>query len=150
MTASAGAGIAWEPPRVPLRRSYRWLWVLLGTLLALFALITVIVVWAVIAIRPPVNAMNDYLAAVKHGDNAAAYNMLCRSEQASTPAASFPAAIAPFARSLHRYSVWSFSPFGAKRRVEYRVTSSDGSRTTYRATMVHERGAWRVCDFFED
>jgi hypothetical protein len=126
------------------------LWILLG----LFAFVAVLgistIVWFVNAVRGPVDGMNHYLAAVDHGAYDTAYDDLCRAEQNATPREQFPAAIAPFASRLSEYQVYSFDPVGNERTVQYRVTDLSGRETTYRATMVREGGAWRVCDFFND
>jgi hypothetical protein len=126
------------------------LWVLLGLFAFLAVLGVATIVWFVNAVRPPVDAMNHYLAAVDRGAYDVAYDDLCRAEQNATPRGQFPAAIAPFARRLSEYDVYSFDPVGHERTVQFRITDFGGNDTTYRATMVREGGAWRVCDFFND
>jgi hypothetical protein len=123
--------------------------VVLGILFGLGVVLVVAIVALVATLRPPVDAMNRYLADVEHGDYAAAYGRLCAAEQASTRPADFPQAIAPFERALTEYTVYSFDPIGNERTVQYSVTDANGNDKTYRATMVREGGAWRVCDFFE-
>ncbi len=101
------------------------------------------------SVQPPVDAMNHFLRDISRGQYDAAYDRLCRQEQAATARRDFPAAIAPFAAQLRDYNVYSFDPFGRERDVEYWIDDDDGDHTTYGATMVREAGAWRVCDFFE-
>jgi hypothetical protein len=140
---------AWPPPLPPRKVRLTWLWVVLGILFGLGVLFVIAIVALVATLRPPVDAMNRYLADVEHGDYAAAYGRLCAAEQASTRPADFPQAIAPFKQDLADYTVYSFDPFGNERIVQYSVTDAGGNDTTYRATMVREAGAWRVCDFFQ-
>jgi hypothetical protein len=101
------------------------------------------------SVEPPIDAMNRFLRDVDHGQYDAAYDQLCRQEQAATARSDFPDAIAPFAGRMHNFNVYSFDPFGDHRSVEYWITDADGDRTSYTATIVREGGAWRVCDFFE-
>jgi hypothetical protein len=140
---------AWPPPLPPRKLRLTWLWVVLGILFGLGVVAVVAIVALVATLRPPVDAMNRFLADVEHGDYAAAYGRMCAAEQAATRPADFPAALAPFKRELTDYTVYSFDPFGDERAVQYSITDFDGNDTTYRATMVREGGAWRVCDFFE-
>jgi hypothetical protein len=133
-----------------VRRKLTWLWVLLGVFAFLAITAIVAIVAFVNAVQPPVDAMNRFLAAVDRGEYDVAYAALCRDEQAATARESFPAAIEPFQRELTEYTVYSFDPVGDERTVQYTVTDFGGDSETYRATMVHEGGEWRVCDFFED
>jgi hypothetical protein len=145
-----GTGPVWPAPPPPTHRSLTWLWVLL----AFFAVAGIAAIVAIVAfvnaVRPPVDAMNHYLAAVDHANYDVAYSYLCDAEQARTPREQFPAAIQPFERRLFEYDVYSFDPVGRERTVQYRITDFGGEEHTYRATMVREHGAWRVCDFFND
>jgi hypothetical protein len=140
---------AWSPPPPPRKTKLTWLWALLGILFFLGVVGIVSVVAFVNAVKPPVDAMNHFLSDVDRGDYAAAYARMCNREQAATPPAEFPAAIEPFARDLSEYEVYSFDPVGRERTVQYSITDFSGDNSTYRATMVREGGAWRVCDFFE-
>jgi hypothetical protein len=146
--APVGLTPGWPPPPPPHKAKLTWLWVLLGILVFLFAAAIVSIVAFVNAVRPPVDALNEILGAVDRGDYTAADDLMCRDERSSTSHEDFPAVIAPFANSLSEYDAYSFDPFGDERSVEYRVTDFDGDETTYRATMIHEDGEWRVCDFF--
>jgi hypothetical protein len=121
----------------------------LGILLFLGVVFIVAVVMVVNSVQPPVDAMNEFLAAVEHHNYDTAYDLMCRQEQGATPRAEFPSAIAPFANRLVGYSAFSFDPFGRERTVEYTISDTSGNDTTYRATVVREAGAWRVCDFFK-
>ena len=122
---------------------------LLGILVFLGVTLIVSIVAFVNSVRPPVDALNEFLGAVDRGDYASAYVLMCRDERASTSHDEFPAAIAPFANSLSEYNAYSFDPFGDERSVQYRVTDFDGDETTYSATMIREDDEWRVCDFFK-
>jgi hypothetical protein len=126
-----------------------WVWALLGIVLLLGVVAITVVVTFVHAVQPPVDAMNDFLTAVEQHHYDTAYSMLCRDEQASTPRDQFAVAIRPFVNRALDYNVYSFDPFGPARTVRYTVTDIHGHDTTYQATVVHENGAWRVCDFFK-
>jgi hypothetical protein len=123
--------------------------VVLAILFFLAAGMAASAIFFVTSVQPPVDAMNRYLRDVDRRQYDAAYDQLCRGEQAATARRDFPAAIAPFANRLRDYNVYSFDPFGDERTVEYWVTDANGDRTSYAATMVRESGAWRVCDFFK-
>jgi hypothetical protein len=127
-----------------------WVWVLLAIVAFLGVMFVTSIVVFVHAVEPPVDAMNHFLAAVDHRDYATAYALLCRDEQRTTSRDEFPTAIAPFANDLSEYDVYSFDPIGHDRSVQYTVKRVDGHKRTYRATMVREDGAWRVCDFFDE
>jgi hypothetical protein len=146
----SGAPNAWPPPPPPRKLRLTWLWIVLGILLFLGVVFVASIVAFVHTVEPPVNAMNHFLAAVDHRDYDRAYALMCRREQNATSRPDFPAAIAPFASDLDQYRVYSFDPFGNERTVQYSVTTVNGHDTTYRATMIREAGAWRVCDFFKE
>jgi uncharacterized protein YxeA len=145
-----GAGArGWAPPEPPPRGRYRWVAVIL-VLLAVIAIAVVgAVVWFVSALRPPVDAMNDYLSAVSRGDYAAAYNMLCTDKRDTTSYEQFRVVTANFATGLTEYNVWSFDPFGSRRTVQYNFTRANTKSRTHRATIVREHGAWKVCSFYD-
>jgi hypothetical protein len=119
--------------------------------LAFFAIVFFVALGAFVnAVNEPVDAMNEFLAAVDDRDYATAYDLLCARERAATPERAFPVAITPLADDLDEYTVYSFDPFGRERSVEFTITAFDDDETTYSATMVREDDAWKVCDFFDE
>lgn len=122
----------------------------LGLLAVIAIALIASVVWFVNALRPPVDAMNDYLAAVSHGDYPAAYQMLCTDKRSTTSYDEYRLVTANFASGLTDYNVWSFDAFGSRRTVQYNFTRLNTRSGTHRATIVREAGTWRVCDFFDE
>ncbi len=146
----------YEPPPVysqPPRKSYRWVWIVLGVFVAVSIVVVMLLALGVgFAIKTyggPTIASDQYYTALRNQDYAGAYSFLgshlktVYSQQAFTQ-------MAQQRDAAHgRVSHYSYTnvPTGDPAYVTLTVTRTDGSTYTVHLEMRQESGAWKVTAF---
>ena len=100
----------------------------------------------------PADATRDYLEALKTGDTATAYGLLCQPRRAKLTRAKYARDVAEERRAngaVHRYRVLAtFEESGGTGRVRYTLTTAKRVGTI-EALLQKEGGDWKLCDFRE-
>jgi hypothetical protein len=150
-TAPAGVAPAVPPPQAAAgaprrKRGMGWLVALLIGLGAILAMATAGTVLFVTRTLPPYNAADDFLSAVKRGDDNAATSRLCSADSGDAQRAiQIVRDVMSNAKSV------SPNPLGVDRsdnsgRVDFTVTyNGSKSSQSYVLPMVKEGGSWKAC-----
>jgi hypothetical protein len=137
----------------PPRKSYRWVWVVLGILALVSilgsALLALGVGFAIKTVGGPTVTTDQYYSAIKNQDYAKAYTYLGShlqmvfSQEAFTQAAQQHDAVAG------KVSRFAFSnvPVGDPTTVTLRVTRTDGTSYTVHLEVRQEAGVWKITAF---
>jgi hypothetical protein len=146
----------YAPPPIssqPPRQSYRWVWIVLGVLVAVSivgtALLALGVGFAVKAYGGPTIACDQYYTAIRNQDYTRAYSFLgshlktVYSQETFTQMAQERAATS--GKVLHY--AYTNVPLGDPATVTMTVTRADGTTYTVNLEMRQEAGAWKVTAF---
>jgi hypothetical protein len=103
-------------------------------------------------VKSPADATHDYLEAIKTGNTAAAFGLLCRPSRKGLTPAKFAQGVAEERRTngaVTRYRVVAtFVESGGKARARYTLTTTKRVGTV-EALLEKEGGDWKLCDFRE-
>ena len=101
-------------------------------------------------VKSPADATHDYLEAIKTGNTAAAFGLLCRPSRKGLTPAKFAQGVAEERRTngaVTRYRVVAtFVESGGKARARYTLTTTKRVGTV-EALLEKEGGDWKLCDF---
>jgi hypothetical protein len=149
-TVPAGAAPAVPPPQDAAgapraKRGKGWLVVLLVALGGILAMAIAGTVLFATRTVPPYNGADDFLSAVKRGDDTAAQNDLCSADTGDSQHA-----IQIVRDTMSGASGVSANAFGVDRsddtaRVDFSVTSGSTTSQSYVLPMVKEGGSWKAC-----
>jgi hypothetical protein len=114
------------------------------------ACMAIVAVKVLTPVKSPADATRAYLQAVKTGDTATAFALLCRQGRAKLTREKFPQSLADERRAngaVIRYRIVAeFVDSGGVARVRYTLTTTKGVGTV-EALLQREGGAWKLCDF---
>lgn len=103
-------------------------------------------------VKSPADATHDYLEAIKTGNTAAAFGLLCRPSRKGLTPEKFAQGVAEERRTngaVTRYRVVAtFVESGGKARARYTLTTTKRVGTV-EALLEKEGGDWKLCDFRE-
>lgn len=141
---------AWNPPTSRPRRRRLWIYLLVGAVVVIVGLAIASGTLWVTKVKPPVDAANDYLHDVTHGNYDAAFEQLCPAERVDAS----PQALERYARRLvfFSFSGYEVSPFDvhidgsrATVKVDLNPDSEGGSGDFVRLRLQKIGGEWRPC-----
>ena len=149
----------WSAPPPPPKRRLTWLWVLLGVLGVIAALVVVAVVLFVRTLAGPIDATNKVLAQIKAGQAATverdaarhyqrAYALSCSKDRDVYTEEQYRQVFeaTKLARGpLTDYDVNYSSVHGDSADVRYDLDFGRAGQERYEAVARKERGTWRVC-----
>jgi hypothetical protein len=157
---------AWGPPGQPAgpaggrppprKRRLTWLWFLIPVLVVFLASATVVAVFGVKLYEQPIDATNDYYAAIRGGRYSDAYNQLCSSRRFTITQSDFVAQQTREndAKPLDSYDFIGLDfPKSDDSSIDIITTGSvtrNGVDHDVRVGMVREDDDWRVCEINED
>ncbi len=98
--------------------------------------------------RAPVAAVDRFLDDLERGKYDEAYTALCAEDRQRMPRSDFSSSVSSVVAGLETHDAFSFDLFGARRDVHYSLSYPDRT-DAFDVVAVHERGAWRVCDFLQ-
>jgi hypothetical protein len=142
----------WIAPAPPNKRKLTWLWILLGVLVLIAALVVVAVVLFVRTLAGPIDATNDVLAQVKVENYEKAYRLSCSEDRELYTLEQYTQVFVNTkdARgALESYDVNYSSVDGDTAEVRYDLEFADGTTDRFEAQAHKENGDWRVCLFPE-
>jgi hypothetical protein len=102
--------------------------------------------------KSPADATNDYLEAIRTGDTATAFGLVCQPRRSKLTHERFARSVAEERRAngaVIRYRVLAtFEESGGKALARYTLTTAKRVGTV-EAQLQKEDGAWKLCDFRE-
>jgi hypothetical protein len=135
----------WEPPPTPVKkRRLTWLWILIPVLLVCATSVIVIAVFAIRAIVGPIEATDDYFAALRDERYAAAYDLRCTSFQAQITEADFTTREQQNG-PVRDFDIDSFDTNDDTATTEGEVTRS-GIKYDVTVHLEKEGDDWKVCE----
>jgi hypothetical protein len=151
----------WVAPAPPKKRKLAWLWVLLGVLVLIAALVVVGVVLFVRGLAGPMDATDQVLEQVKAASTAStpdaasrhyetAYRLSCSEDRDRYTIEQYTQVFVNTkdARgAIKSYDVNYADVDGDTAEVRYDLEFADGTSDRYRAAAHKEHGDWRACLF---
>lgn len=139
---------AWSAPAPKAKRKLTWLWVLMGVLGLIAALVVVAVVLWVRMLAGPIDATNKVLAQVKAEDYATAYRVGCSQNREDYTEAQYAQVFIDTTTQrgvITSYDANYSSVHGSNADVRYNIDFKGGSSLRLEARAVKEAGRWRAC-----
>ena len=139
----------WTSPTPRRRRRRVWIYLLVGAAVVIVGLAIASGTLWITKVKPPIDAANDYMRDITHGDYDDAFDQLCPAERVDAS----PQALQRFARQLVFFSFngYEVDPFdvhidGDRATVEVDLTpdSEGGNVVDLRLRKID--GDWRPCD----
>jgi hypothetical protein len=146
----------YEPPPIPSqppRQSYRWVWIVLGVLLAVSivgtALLALGVGFAVKTYGGPTIASDQYYTALRNQDYTRAYSFLGSHLKTAYSQETFTQLARERDATSGKVIHYAYTnvPLGDPATVTLTVTRADGTTYTVNLEMQQEGGAWKVTAF---
>lgn len=137
----------------PPRKSYRWVWIVLGTLALLCVLGTALLAlgvgFAVKTVGGPTIASDQYYTALRNQDYATAYSYLDSHLKTVFSQEAFTQMAQQRDADDGRVSHYAYTnvPTGDPATVNLTVTRANGTTYTVNLEMRQEGGAWKVTAF---
>ncbi len=147
---TAPAPDTWVPPAPPPKRKLTWLWILLGVLVLIAALVVVAVVLFIRTLAGPIDSTNAVLAQIKAENYAAAYRISCSADRELYTLEQYEQVFVNTTDAkgaLVSYDVNYSSVSGSDADVRYDVEFARGSSDRLEAEAHKENGTWRTCLF---
>jgi hypothetical protein len=112
--------------------------------------IAIVAVKVLTPVRSPADATREYLAALRTGDTAKAFALLCRQGRTKLTRATFAQSVAEERRAngaVVKYRILAeLVESGGTARVRYTLTTTKRVGTV-EALLEKDGGAWKLCDF---
>lgn len=140
----------WIAPAREPKRKLTWLWVLLGVLGLIAALVVVAVVLFVRTLAGPIDATNAVLAQIKAENYAAAYRLSCSADRELYTLDQYEQVFLntkDAEGAIESYDVNYSSVDGNEAEVRYDLEFSGGTQDRYESSARKENGTWRACLF---
>ncbi len=148
--AAPAPPVPWTAPTPPPKRKLTWLWILIGVLLLIAALVVVAVVLFLRTLSGPIDATNEVLAQIKAGNYADARRLSCSADRELYDEAKYTRLFTDIVSdkgAVESYDVNFSNVDGNRAEVRYDIEFSRDGHERYEAVAVREQGDWRACLF---
>jgi hypothetical protein len=141
--ATAPGGAGWTPPPAPAKkRRLTWLWILIPVLALFLVSLVLVIVFAVRLFVGPLEATEDYFAALRDTDYREAYSLRCDRFQRTTPLQEFEAEHSRI--TIGDFDLDDFDTDGDDATTGGSV-EIDGRDISVTVELEREDGDWKIC-----
>jgi hypothetical protein len=146
-TAPSPPPPAWTPRPPKPRRRRPWIYLLVGAVVAILGLAVASGTLWITKIKPPIDAANDYMRDLSHGDYEAAFDQLCPAEQADASSEGLAGAAAELNIDEYEVDPFDVNRDGGRATVRVDLSPDDFGSTDRFVRLRLERidGEWRPC-----